>query len=119
MLLHVFLLDAIACFAGEYHQLADYVGAAQVDAWVGFRIPALLGAPYCLREGDSGRQLVKDKVERAAQYRFYLQYLIAGVAQVVDGADDGKTSAHIGLETVNDAAVERRMLEFGIALIVG
>ena len=43
MFLHIGLFGAIAGLTGEDDELADHIGAAEVDAWVGFREAVLLG----------------------------------------------------------------------------
>ena len=118
MLLYVGLLYLIAGFAGEDDQLAYHVGATEVDTGGGLGIAVLLGQSYGLGEWDGGRQLVEDVVERATEYRLNLEYLVARVAQVVDGADDGQSGSHIGLKAIDDATLQRRVLQSDIALIV-
>ena len=49
---------------------------------------------------------------------FYLQNTVAAVAQVVDGADDGQSRTHIGLEAEFHAACQGCFLQSLVVLIV-
>ena len=118
MSLHVVLFGPVACLAGENDELAYDVGAAEVDAGVGLREAFLLGQADGLRQGAVGGERVEDEVDGSAQHGLNLQDAVAGVAQVVDGADDGQSGAHIGLKAIDDATLQRRVLQSDIALIV-
>ena len=114
LLIDVGLFNGIAGLAGEDDQLAHHVDAAEVDAWVGLAVAHYLGTSHGFREGHLGTDFVENEVERAAQHGLDAQNLVARVAQVVDGADDGEAGAHIGFVAEFHAALQRRLLECGI-----
>ena len=116
--LNVLLLHLVASLAGEDDELADDIGATEVDAGVWLAVALLLGTAHGLAEGHIGGNLVKDEVERSREYGFDFQYLIARVAQVVDGTDDGQTSTHIGLVTEPHTTVAGRLAQLHIAVVV-
>ena len=118
VLLYVVLLYLVASLAGEDDELAYDVRATEVDAWVGLAVALLLGAAYGLGERHVGGNLVEDEVQRAAEDGFYLQYLVARVAEVVDGAYDGQSGAHVGLVAEPDALVACRLLQLHVAVVV-
>ena len=97
LLLHILLLYCIACLTGQDDKLAHHIGAAEVYSRVWLAVALLLRTAHRLRERHIGTYLVEDEVEGAAEYGFYLEYLVAGVHKVVDGADDGESGANICL----------------------
>ena len=108
----------IASLTSQDDEFADDIGTAEVDARIGLRVALLLGTANGLREGYIGSNLVEDKVQRTAQDSLNLQNLVARVAQVVDGADNGQTSTDIGLVTEPYTAVASRLTQFHVAVIV-
>ena len=118
VLLYVGLFHLVASLAGQDHQLANHVGTTQVDTWVGLAVALLLGTSYGLRERHVGSYLVKYKVQRTTQYSLDFQDLITRVTQVVDGADDRQTSAHVGLVTEPHTTVASRLLQLHIVSVI-
>ncbi|CDB12074.1 unknown [Bacteroides sp. CAG:633] len=117
--LHVALLQAITGFAGQDDQLADNVLTAEVDARIGFGVTLFLRHADGAAERDVGTDLVEDVVQRAAQYGFYLQYLVATMDEVVDGVDDGQSGAHVGLEQILHTALTGYLLQCAVVFVFG
>ena len=117
MLLHVLLLHLIARLAGEDDQFANHILAAEVDAGIRLAIALLLGQAHRLRERNLLRDGVEDEVQRTREHCLDAQDLVAGVQQVVDGTDDGQSSAYVGLEEELHAAFHGRLLQAGVVLI--
>ena len=117
-LLHILLVDAVTGLAGEDDQFAQHVLAGEVYARIGFAVSLGLGQFHRLAEGYVGRDGVEDVVERTAEDRLDAQDLVAGVAQVVDGAYDGQACTHVGFKQELHATHLCYALEFAILLVI-
>ena len=117
--LHVLLLHPVARNPREYDELADYVHSAEVDARIRLRIALFLRHPYGLAERDVLADGVEDEVEGSAEDGLYLEYVVAAVAQGVDGGDYRKSGSHIGFEKELDPAAVRRLPQAGIGGEIG
>ena len=116
--LDILLIDAIAGLAGEDDKFAEHVLAREVYARVGLAISLGLGQFHGLAEGNVGRDGVEDIVESTAEHGLDAKDLVARVAKVVDGADDGKPGTHVGLEEELHATHLCYALEFAILLVI-
>ena len=118
MFLYIFLIQAITCLTCQNNQLAHHVGPAQIDARVRFGIALFLCVPYGLAQRHVSTDFVEDIVQRAAQYSFYLQYLVSAINQVVNRIDDRKPRSHIGFEKELHAPMAGYLLQLGIKFII-
>ena len=98
MLLHICLLHLVACLTCQDNELSHYILSAQVDTWIRLTITLLLCPSYGFRKWHVSRNLIEDEVQRTTQHGFYLQYLIAGVSQVLYRAYDWQASSYVCLE---------------------
>ena len=110
-----YLIPRLAC---ENHEFSHHIFSAEIDAWVGFTISQFLSAFHGEREGCILTYLVEDEVECTAEYSLNLQYLVARVSQVVNGADDRQSCSHVGFEEKFHSSLQCRLLQSEIALIV-
>ena len=117
VLLYVVLFQLIARFACQDNQLADNILAAQVDAWVGFRVALFLRHSDGFAEGHLCAYNVEDKVQRAAKYGFNFQNFISTMNHVVDGVDDRQSCAYVCLEQEFHATFACCLLQFAIVFV--
>ncbi len=94
-----------------------YVHAAEVDAWVWLAVALLLGQLHGLGEWYHARDGVEDEVERTRENCLNLKDFVSGVAEVVDGSDDRKTSTHVGLESEYHATLDGCLLQLLVVLV--
>ena len=116
--LDILLIDAVAGLASEDDKLAEHILAGEVDTGIGLAISLGLGQFYGLAEWYVGRDGVEDIVERTTEHGLDAQDLVARVAEVVDGTDDGQSCTYVGLEEELHATHLCYALEFAILLIV-
>ena len=118
VLLYIGLFHLVASLAGQDYQLANHIRTTQVDTWIGLAVALLLGASYRLAERHIGSYLVKDKVQRTTQHSLDFQDFITRVTQVVNGANDRQSGAHVGLVTEPNATVASRLLQLHIVSVI-
>ena len=115
---HILLTQFVPCLTAQDDEFTDDILAREVDAGVRFAVSLLLGHLHGTAEGNVLANLVEDEVQRTAQHGFNAQNLVAGIAEVVDGTDDGESGSHVGLEEKFHATLLGDGLEFAIVVIV-
>ena len=116
--LDILLIDTITCLASEDDKLAEHILAGEVDTRIGLAISLGLGQFHGLAEGYVGRNGIEDIIESATEHGFDAKDLVARVAKVVDGTDDGQSCTYVGLEEELHTTHLCYALEFAILLIV-
>src|SRR5690606_24574249 len=91
-------IQFMAALTCQDQNFSHHIHPTQIDHGVGFRIAFLLGLFDHIMEAVGIVEIVEHKVEAARKDGLYLEDLVAGGDQVLEGIDDRQAGPHIGLK---------------------